>query len=978
MSEFPSSSLEIVSSLVDGFSKNLNDYRKRTYLETPVRDDFIDPLFGALGWDMGNVNRMPEANREVVEEARIRLGIASGAPDYCFRLGGERCFFVEAKKPAEDIANDVRWALQIRRYAWNANVPIAVLTDFEELAIYDCRTEPASSDLVSTDRLKIYKFTELEQNWAEIWDLLSKPAVQAGSLRKYIDAPRPRGSATVDDSFLKVLTEWRVALASDIDKNNPGLSDRDLRYCVQAIIDRIVFLRMCEDRGIEPQDSLIKVTESPEIYASLFKIFHKADLRYNSGLFHFRAEPRRHQPDNLTPALSVSDNVLNDIINALYRRAFDFSIIPVETLGHAYEQFLGYEIVRSRNKISLQLKPELQKIGGVYYTPDHIVRWIVEQTVGRYLSGQKHSSPPTVRVLDPACGSGSFLLGAYKYLLDWHLAWYVQDGFEKHSKGRKPKLRASKVGGWHLTLGERKRILTSSIYGVDVDPQATEIAKLSLLLSVLEGESNETIATQLKLFEDRALPDLDNNIRWGNSLIGPDLYDQDSRTLFGFEDRLALAVFDWTHNFPELFDVVIGNPPYIDSEWMTKFHNPAVRPYCVRKYKAASGNWDIFCPFVERAVLETREGGYTAMIVPNKLGSADYAAGAREVLANDNTLIAIRDYSQVKVFPVAVYPIVFVCQRGRKPEAAPVVLDQMAMDPIRGLVVNNNISLKYNEYFDKKAKPWEIFGHNVGGDMLTRMRLAGDELKSEFEVVGAATVSEAYKIADIVRESSVARNELRLVNSGTIDPYECLWGLKDCRYLGNVYLRPTVQRGDLDAVSARRLAQARAPKIIISGMTKRLEAILDDRGCLLAGKSTTIVMPRKGKNTDLAFILAILNSDTISYYYDNAFGADKLSGGYLRIGPPQLSKIPIPAITTAEMASQQLEVIRLVGAINGRITALHSPASPHQLRLVREEFAALRRSIERLIQDLFGLTREDREIISLFAASLENRKKSGS
>src|SRR5207248_9025383 len=128
------------------------------------------------------------------------------------------------------------------------------------------------------------------------------------------------------------------------------------------------------------------------------------------------------------------------------------------------------------------------------------------------------------RLLDPACGSGSFLIAAYQRLLDWYRDWYVANNPSRWATGRTPRIRQIGLEDWVLTTVERKQILLDHVFGVDVDPQAVEVTKLSLLLKILEGESQETIAEQMKLFRERALPDLDDNVKCGNSLIGPDFY----------------------------------------------------------------------------------------------------------------------------------------------------------------------------------------------------------------------------------------------------------------------------------------------------------------------------------------------------------------------------------------------------------------------------------------------------------------------
>ena len=183
--------------------------------------------------------------------------------------------------------------------------------------------------------------------------------------------------------------------------------------------------------------------------------------------------------------------------------------MPADILGQVYEQFLGQVIrITPARQVKIEPKPEVKKAGGVYYTPTYIVDYIVKNTVGKLVDGKTPRQLVKIRVLDPACGSGSFLIGAYQFLLNWYRDEYVKDGPQKH----KNEIVRDEVGNWRLTLNEKKKILTRHIYGVDIDTQAVEVTKLSLLLKVLEGES------QFKLFHERALPDLGNNIKCGNSL----------------------------------------------------------------------------------------------------------------------------------------------------------------------------------------------------------------------------------------------------------------------------------------------------------------------------------------------------------------------------------------------------------------------------------------------------------------------------
>src|SRR5215212_7096369 len=414
--------------LVERFDHDRDSYRSGRYNEAQVRVDFINPLLGLLGWDVENREGRPEAYRDVVYEDRVKVGGGTKAPDYGFYAGGRRRFFLEAKKPSVDIAGDVAPAVQLRRYAWSARLPLSVLTDFEEFAVYDCRFEPQKEDGPATARTDLFTYDRYAE--AEVWEkissLFSREAVLSGSLEKYAEENRRRrGTETVDDVFLKEIESWREQLARSLALRN-GLNQRQLNYAVQMTIDRIIFLRMAEDRGIEEYGRLLKLTSGSHIYERLCDLFQEADDRYNSGLFHFQKEKGRlEDPDSFTLLLNLDDELLRRIIKGLYypESPYEFGVLPVDVLGQVYEQFLGKVIrLENGNKAVIEDKPEVRKAGGVYYTPTYIVDYIVEHTVGPLLEGKTPAQAATLRILDPACGSGSFLIGAYGFLLDWYQA----------------------------------------------------------------------------------------------------------------------------------------------------------------------------------------------------------------------------------------------------------------------------------------------------------------------------------------------------------------------------------------------------------------------------------------------------------------------------------------------------------------------------------------------------------------------------
>ncbi len=547
----------------------------------------------------------------------------------------------------------------------------------------------------------IIKYYEFEKRWDEIASLFSKEAVQNGSLDKYLESiPAKRGSKKVDDALLEDISGWREALAESLAKMNPDLDQKSLNHAVQMTIDRILFLRICEDRSIEDYGRLKTLLDGENVYRRLFKFFEEADKRYNSGLFHFHAEEERNNFDSITHSINIEDKVLKDIIQELYYpdSPYVFSEIPAEILGRVYEQFLGKVIqLGEGHKVNVDYKPEVRKAGGVYYTPSYIVDYIVKNTVGKLLDGKSPKEASELRILDPACGSGSFLIGAYQYLLDWHLDWYKSNlvpllnaGQKLTSKevqsllpapmekpGKNARARSKKIWEratvaslpieqraeeWHLRTAERKRILLNNIYGVDIDTQAVEVTKLSLLLKVLEGENKATIADLTMYSDERALPDLGNNIKCGNSLIGWDI--QQDRPDLTQEELWRINPFDWEDGFREVFarggfDAVIGNPPYVRYGLLTDLKN-----YLKNHYRVYHALADLYSYLIERGISLLNNKGIFSYIVANKWTRTNYGEPLRRWLKKQ-CIDEIIDFGDLPIFKNATtYPCILRVSKG--------------------------------------------------------------------------------------------------------------------------------------------------------------------------------------------------------------------------------------------------------------------------------------------------------------------------
>ena len=661
-----------VYELVEKFDRDQPDK------EDEVQQYFVDPLFEALGWNMRDKRQVRHEPSVIVKEAGFER---SKRADYSFHIGNTRHFFVETKMPHVNLERNPIPAFQLRRYGWSGNTPVSVLTDFEEFSVYDCRIQPRQSDPASTARLTYYRYDEYIDKWAELEARFSREAVASGALREWVEGERARGFFRVDQAFLREMEDWRELLAQDIALHKRGLSQRQLNNLVQRTIDRIVFLRIAEDRNIEAYGSLRSAaSDDKQVYEELKILFKLADDKYNSGLFHFGKDERDSEPDRLSLAVHIPDEPLRRIIKNLYFpfSPYEFSVLPADILGQVYERFLGKVIELSAGgAVRVADKPEVRKAGGVYYTPTTIVDYIVENTVGKLLEGKSPDEAAQLRILDPACGSGSFLVGAYQYLLDWHLAYY-----REHPRQYRNRRRET-ADGMILTTAEKRRILQENIYGVDLDQNAVEVSKLSLLLKMLENES-DAAGTQTLMFSagERILPDLSGNIKWGNSLVGSDFFRGPRAGLFDNEEAmLKVKAFDWASEdgFGDImaaggFDAVIGNPPWGSKEVLTGDE----LPYIATKYKRATHNLNIFAIFIDECLERLlADGGRLGFLIPKNFTKTAAYKPYREDMLAKHSLNLVVDFGQ---FPCVAQEAVGIF----------VTAKQAGANQIRRIYVENN------------------------------------------------------------------------------------------------------------------------------------------------------------------------------------------------------------------------------------------------------------------------------------------------
>ena len=953
--------------LVERFERESAAYRSGAYNETQVRREFIDPLFKALGWDIDNEAGYAEAYKDVVHEDAIKVSGLTKAPDYCFRIGGTRKFFVEAKKPAVNIKDDSSPAFQLRRYAWSAKLPLSVLTDFQEFAVYDCRVRPDKTDAAATARTIYFPYTRYDDKWDEIARVFSKEAVLQGSFDRYAETTKgKRGTTEVDAAFLKEIEEWRDLLARVIALRNPSLTQRELNFAVQVTIDRIIFLRICEDRGIESYGELQALCNGASTYARLLEIFRKADQRYNSGLFHFEREHGRDEaPDTLTPSLSIDDKALKEILKRLYYpdSPYEFSVLPADILGQVYEQFLGKVIrLTAGHRAVVEDKPEVKKSGGVYYTPTYIVDYIVKNTVGKLLEKSTPKKASSFRILDPACGSGSFLIGAFQYLIDWHRDWYAEDGPQKHTR----EIFLGPGGEWRLTTAEKKRILLNNIYGVDIDSQAVETTKLSLLLKVLEGETQETINAQLSFLRERALPDLANNIKNGDSLVGPDYYDKQQLGLSVFDEEKQYRIndFDWEAEFPAIlgkdvqdvrrgFDAVIGNPPWgarIDSEQ---------RKYLAARLPAVA-DFESSQYFLLRCLRLLVLHGRLGMILPNTFALNVYAQRCRAALVESAGVTELVDLSEVDVFagPSVRSMLLFATRDG----ASTCLAGRFMGQPPK---YAHSRTVTAEQLARGETWRWAMNAESPLGSLVDRLVERCPALSCVCDVrqgyipyrtTTLAARFGAAKAAEIVKNRAwhvrepVGPGYLRELQGADVGRYRLQWSGVWVRYGEWVSTFLPVESVFSGPRILLREITGRMPRALLATYTEEV---------YVHNPSVLAVLPIADA-LDPKFILGVLNSRLVSVAFTQL--APKASKGlFPKVIITDARRLPFPRVDVSTPSGRMLHdsLVDLVNQLLSLIPKIDQASVASDAAILERHAAVLDGKIDQNVYELYGLTDDE-------------------
>ncbi len=971
---------EQISELI-GKYEGLDARRLRQFNEENTKKDFILPLFRHLGWDVTNSD-------EVAAEEKS----SNGRVDYAFKIGGVSKFYLEAKPLREDLNQRPDWAKQVITYAENKGVTWAVLTNFKQLMVFN-----AEWDKPALERARFLNLTYQEYlpAFRKLW-WLSRDSVEKGVLdeeARQVGALKPK--LPVEKSLLDQLLRWRGELFNQIYQHN---KDRGLDYLqvdepIQQFINRLIFIRSTEDRGIE--ENRLRATlhqwrdsgRKGELVERMRAIFHEFATLYDSDLF---------------PVLDTWDSVfvesdtIERIIEGSYERptrlaGYDFAAIDPKVLGAIYEQYLGYVAQEAKKRATeqarllgfeapafeLEARRIKRKQQGIYYTPEFVVDYIVKETVGRFIKEHSYNDIFNIKILDPACGSGSFLIRAYDELLHYHA----------RQQGKSPA---------ELDQLERRPILLRNIFGVDLDRQAVEITRLSLLLSCVAKRE--------------ILPSLKDNIREGNSLISGT--EEELRHYFG-DDWQDKKRFNWGQEFEDImanggFDVVIGNPPYVEFKRLPSDIKAALEA----KFQSARGKYDIYIPFLEQGIRLLKPGGYLGFICPTMFMKRDYGKSLRSFLINNSTLRSFVDFADNQVFGEATnYVGIFIFQkisnitspcvcRVFEPnlslpteEIGKIMLSDESRDEVEVFLLNmtqlNESAWTIaptdrfefcNELHKRVSTPlselcdaiWE--GIASGKDQVFYLNLE----KAHVSKMEESLLHPLLRGKDVSRWSPLNNIPFRVLY-----PYDIITGepISEADFKVNfphAYEYLVANREQLkgrkyfdtttklwyELWCERQPTQFLGVKILTPEISKHNNFTLDFGGCFFNTKVYGLIK-RDSVAEDYKYLLGILNSALLEYYYQT-FAPPK-AGGFYAYKTTYLRDLPIRRIDFDNPKDKKThdDLVALVDRmleLNKRLAPIRNTPSSERDELLRE-IKRTDTEIDQKVYELYGLTEQEKQII---------------
>ncbi len=885
MNDSMHSAREKVRQLIEKYElvKKSGDINK--YTEEDTKNGFIRPLFDALGWDTAD-------RSEVTAEEHQ----SNGRVDFGFYVSNRLKFYLEAKPLKSDLHRE-EYANQAIKYSWNKGATWAVLTDFESLKVFNAQV----IDSHLSDKLYFeIPYTDYLERFDQLW-LLSKEAFVKNLIDKEAEKiGKKLQRVSVTSSLYKDLTLCRELLIEKLGQMNPDVDDELLDEGVQKLLDRLIFIRVAEDRGIEPPTliPLIRDWENSKtrneipLYKSMIAKFRELDEIYDSNLF------SEHPLEDWEDWNNTTERVFRILQGKQGYYEYDFKVIPSDVLGGVYENYLGYRLFKSKKGLTLNKDAKKRKDQGIYYTPDYVVDYIVKNTLGPVLDKcESINDLKKIKVLDPACGSGSFLIKAANFIYQKHLDF-----------------------GSPMGTFTKLTILMENIYGVDLDTQAIEIARLNLLLFALDSK--------LKL------PNLDKNIKNGNSLISGT--DTELRSVYGINYR-EKRPFIWEEEFPEVFkqggfDVVIGNPPWVSMSGKFRSDDFIKKEieFLTQKYKSNTYAPNLYEMFIYKSLELLKKDGYFSFIIPDRLASNQQFVELRKHILQNFTLKHL--LFNVDFPGVIADTMIFVLQKS-KPGLREIIEI--------GDYKNQGYSKIVQKVFDQQDDKSFFYIDQKIQNLFERI-FAKPSIKLLSQV--AESTSGCGAKTTEIHLNKQSEKEIRIIKGENIGRYL----VKGFYWFNFTDKNLTGRTRDESKLSVKN-------KILLRKTGSDIIATFDDSGIYPEQSLYFIYGVERDK---LLLLLAILNSKLINIYYKNFAVTNRNS-------TPQLKNLHLDKFPIIEPSSGDSKAIMQLSekilSLNKQLESLER--NSERWNLVNSEIEKADKKIDQEVYKLYGLTPSEIEII---------------
>lgn len=615
---------------------------------------WINELLSIFDWNVMDTSQILQ-EKVLSTQERERLGEISSTstrPDYTFKIGNQKLTFLDAKATSVNIATSNSSAFQIKSYGWSILAPCTFLTNFEEFAIYDCTYIPHQGQQANLGRTYL-RIDEYVENFEVLEAHLLRSNILNGTLdRLYSDTLKNVSSVqklSPDLVFAKQLSAFRLSLAKNIVAKNNELINNNaelLAYLTQVIINRIIFIRICEARRIEREGLLLTFKENG--FWTEFK-----NSSYNDFFEHYDG-PLFDRISNIQD-LEIDSIIIEELLDLLYYPSpYRFEVIPTKLLSDIYEIFLSKKLIIEDGEVSEKLKLEYIKTNGAISTPQYLVQDLLKRTIVKEnLTVRGLAGISETKILDFACGSGIFLIETFDYLQDIFINYYIENPSQEfsHMFFQNSDLTTLNITG-------KRHLISKCIFGVDIDPEAVEVARMSLSLKVVDSSEFYENYQEIGIFGNQILNNVGNNIKCGNTLVSTDISTKYPQIIADQDQLFRTNPFDYNSvdGFSEIFntkggfDYIVGNPPYVE----VKNYNieyPFMHLYIKDEYETTkNGKIDLAVAFIEKGISILNEKGKIGLIIQKRFFKTNYGYDIREFIGSNNLLSQVINFNSTKIF----------------------------------------------------------------------------------------------------------------------------------------------------------------------------------------------------------------------------------------------------------------------------------------------------------------------------------------